>query len=363
MEVFVIHTCPQHTSSSVHRPSGTRARRQAPENYQSDLSWEVNRSEPLISAQNEGPRQRVTESSDNGPAVGSDETIVQSLCFASDLEDAGTDAPNRDLWWRSPRIDFVDPDQQAFAFLNPSSSHHGQSEVRTPSTSTTSPERFDTRHAPSPGENTCPHHPLHSAGACPRECCWVVEQSIKMGDATTDINMRQLNHLLRDSLVFAFANLSQRIGPMAVTQSSDPCMSTKSHIITDIVELYTLQNDRSREGSTSRAPQPPTAYLDNLQETESSFTTTSHIRKTRKWPFIPPCYILIFLGFLTIIGSLLPGLWRASSRNDLSGGFSLAQYILGVGIFVVGSMVAIHSKSCECWKTQSGVALVVDAGH
>ena len=62
------------------------------------------------------------------------------------------------------------------------------------------------------------------------------------------------------------------------------------------------------------------------------------------------CHILIFLGFLTILGSLIPALWRSVARNDIQGGFSLAQYILGVGVFIIGFAVAIHSRTCTCWQ-------------
>lgn len=65
---------------------------------------------------------------------------------------------------------------------------------------------------------------------------------------------------------------------------------------------------------------------------------------------IRTCHIFIFLGFLTILGSLVPAIWRSVARNDISGGFSLAQYILGVGVFVIGCMVAVHSKNCTCWQ-------------
>lgn len=65
---------------------------------------------------------------------------------------------------------------------------------------------------------------------------------------------------------------------------------------------------------------------------------------------IKTCYILIFLGVLTVLGSLIPALWRSIAHNDIQGGFSLAQYILGVGVFVIGCMVAIHSKTCTCWQ-------------
>ena len=65
---------------------------------------------------------------------------------------------------------------------------------------------------------------------------------------------------------------------------------------------------------------------------------------------IRTCHILIFLGILAVLGSLVPALWRSIARDDISGGFSLAQYILGVGVFVIGCMVAIHSKTCTCWQ-------------
>ena len=64
---------------------------------------------------------------------------------------------------------------------------------------------------------------------------------------------------------------------------------------------------------------------------------------------IRACYIFILLGIFTIAGSLASALWRSIDRDDISGGFSLAQYILGVGVFVIGCMVAIHSKTCTCW--------------
>lgn len=66
---------------------------------------------------------------------------------------------------------------------------------------------------------------------------------------------------------------------------------------------------------------------------------------------ILPCHILTFLDFLTIAGSLAPALWRSISRKDISGGFSIAQYMLAVGVFVVGGILVIHSKTCTCWLT------------
>ena len=249
----------------------------------------------------------------------------------------------------------VDIGRRAIGYPDSGRFLHSQSELQIPSTWIASPGEIDTRHTPSPRENTCPHHLLQSIAACPRECGWNVEQTIERGNAATDISKRQLRQLLTDSLMIAFANLSRSVGSATITQSSDPCRSTNSRTITDTIQLDTLQSDTNTEPSTSSAPQLPTTNSDNLNEADCRSTTICYTRKTKKRKPIPPCYILIFLGVATVIGSLLPGLWRASSRNDLSGGFTLAQYILGVGIFVVGSMVAIHSKTCECWKTHKPV--------
>ena len=241
--------------------------------------------------------------------------------------------------------------------------HHNESEVQTLSGWTAPSGDIGPRATPSPDENTCPHHLLQSVAACPRECGWNVEQTIERADATTEISGRRLHYLLRDSLTFAIANLSRSIGPTAVAQLRDPWRDINSYTITDTLQPDTLQNGANLEASTRSTSQLPPANSYILNEAECPSTATCHKKKTGKRPSIPPCYLLIFLGLLTVIGSLLPGLWRASLDNDLSGGFTLAQYILGVGIFVVGSMVAIHSKTCECWKTHKSVDPVMGVGH
>ena len=94
-----------------------------------------------------------------------------------------------------------------------------------------------------------------------------------------------------------------------------------------------------------------------LPEQPSFLRQSSHIRDSFRsnpktvWGSIRTCYILIFLGFLTVIGSLIPALWRSINRNDISGGFSIAQYVLGVGVLVIGCTVAIHSSTCTCWSS------------
>ncbi|KAK0509786.1 hypothetical protein JMJ35_008180 [Cladonia borealis] len=404
-EVLVGYECSRHSSSTLYRQPGARARRQAREepsarphrqareeyqNYtpltrnipydkhgrlvrvkaRSKEKDSDNRS--VLSSSSRRHRDSSTSSSrtalvgeivpqpaivrsDSGRVVGFDDSVRWAdPGYPIYPIDTGRDVSNEVPSWRPPPIDDV-PYPGVFDY--------SESEVQTPSTRTARPGEIGTSRTPSPREITCPHHLLQNVASCPRECGWNVEQTIERGDAATNISRRQLHHLLTDSLMIAFANLSRSVGSAAVTQSSDPCRSNNSHTITDTVQLDTLQSDTNPEPSTSGTPQLPTANSNNFNEAECPSTATCHTRKTKKRPSIPPCYLLIFLGLLTVIGSLLPGLWRASSRNDLSGGFTLAQYILGVGIFVVGSMVAIHSKTCECWKTHTPVDQVVGAGH
>ena len=77
-------------------------------------------------------------------------------------------------------------------------------------------------------------------------------------------------------------------------------------------------------------------------------------QQTRREQGIRPCHIIILLGLLTILGSLVPAFWRSAARNDIAGGFSIAQYILAVGVFVVGGLLVIHSRTCTCWSSSLG---------
>ena len=67
-------------------------------------------------------------------------------------------------------------------------------------------------------------------------------------------------------------------------------------------------------------------------------------------PRIRPCYAIISLGFVFITGSLVSAVWRTKAANDFSGGISVAQYILGVGAIVLGSMIGLHAIRCTCWQ-------------
>ena len=120
--------------------------------------------------------------------------------------------------------------------------------------------------------------------------------------------------------------------------------------------------------STARSlPQPGSECIvqDVDQRSTQSFAFTTDLDTPRRslltrvfsrldcrkaWKNMRTCYVLIFFGLLTIIGSLLPALWRSIHSHDVSGGFNLAQYTLAVGVFVIGCVVAIHSRKCTCWS-------------
>ena len=99
--------------------------------------------------------------------------------------------------------------------------------------------------------------------------------------------------------------------------------------------------------------QPPHIQLNHqhpvLLRSESTYSPyyqqyTRFQRSFRRFlKLVRTCHTLIFLGVLTIIGSLGAALWRSVAYDDIQGGFSLAQYILGVGVFVIGCIVAIHA--------------------
>ena len=83
---------------------------------------------------------------------------------------------------------------------------------------------------------------------------------------------------------------------------------------------------------------------------EGSLHDLEKAQETQRQQRTRPCHTIILLGLLTIAGSLVPALWPSSARNDIAGGFSMAQYILAVGVFVVGGMLVIHSRTCSCWS-------------
>lgn len=66
-----------------------------------------------------------------------------------------------------------------------------------------------------------------------------------------------------------------------------------------------------------------------------------------RWRF---CHIVICIGLLTFLGSLTLALWWSLARNDVSGGFTMAAYIVAVGGLPLASIQMRHNQRCNCWK-------------
>lgn len=148
----------------------------------------------------------------------------------------------------------------------------------------------------------------------------------------------------------------------------------RQHVETSLLsnqpsKSYLLEENARSENQVIAVPAPGTAQFSPIQPTPQQIWLP--ISESPRWPYsaqytklqqplalrcrrllklFRTCHILIFLGFLTILGSLIPALWRSVARNDIQGGFSLAQYILAVGVFVIGCILAIHSRTCTCWQ-------------
>ena len=77
---------------------------------------------------------------------------------------------------------------------------------------------------------------------------------------------------------------------------------------------------------TIRPPPPDDSVQSKLQRRPSSIFARSY----------RPCCLLIVIGMLFITGSLVPAVWRAVGRDGICGVFSLAQYILPWGCWLLG---------------------------
>lgn len=185
------------------------------------------------------------------------------------------------------------------------------------------------------GHISCPFHPFQAINNCPRECSWKAEEAVNKGTLTCEF------HASHEQQIRS-GRRQIRSNPRSLINGL-PAESTN-------IEMQISESVSGTARSTDEGEQEP-------NPSQRISTTIAHdrsqARKPRLASFIKPCYVLICFGIITVVGSLAPALWRATIRDDISGAFSLAQYILGVGIFAVGSMVAIHSKTCECWQTHS----------
>ena len=132
---------------------------------------------------------------------------------------------------------------------------------------------------------------------------------------------------------------------------TDTCHSL-GYVVIDINDfVHELQN-LPRAGIHNLLP----LSTNPRQSSPCAATITSRAPRStssrNRWIGIRPCYLLIGLGILVIAGSLAPALWRSADQGDLSGGFALGQYILGIGVLIIGSMVVIHTtgtRGCTCW--------------
>lgn len=106
--------------------------------------------------------------------------------------------------------------------------------------------------------------------------------------------------------------------------------------------------------SVFRQPSP-TQQLSSAQQP----TTSGENRQTKHNDKIRPCYAILLVALSFIIGSLTPAIWWSAVVKDISSAFSIAQYILGVGMFVVGSMIALHAKRCVCWQKRHCFSLCI----
>ncbi|KAH6682864.1 hypothetical protein B0J14DRAFT_556139 [Halenospora varia] len=72
-----------------------------------------------------------------------------------------------------------------------------------------------------------------------------------------------------------------------------------------------------------------------------------------RWKWLP-CYTLILIDALAILSSLTLALWWSITRNDVSGGFTMAAYIVAVFGVPLGCLQIMHNKRCRCWGGSDG---------
>ena len=120
---------------------------------------------------------------------------------------------------------------------------------------------------------------------------------------------------------------------------------------TQLVPLQRLRGPQINEGTLeSAAAMETTAHSGLCPEYPRSSDLERHL-VTEKISFrLRPCYLLIILGVLTVASSLTSALLHAKFSHDIPGGFAIGQYILGVGVFVVGTIAVIHGRNCTCWQ-------------
>lgn len=157
--------------------------------------------------------------------------------------------------------------------------------------------------------------------------------------------------------------------PPVIPKANPPAKASNSTEHNSLQQQRGLQLDRSSPiglsllglGPGLNQQQDPWTPLEGIYELHEqapvldTHLTASNIKNPTSLPILQKlriCHILILLGFLTIIGSLAPAVWRLADGQHWSDGFSMAQYVLEVGVFVVSCVAAIHSRTCTCWRKQ-----------
>ena len=138
-------------------------------------------------------------------------------------------------------------------------------------------------------------------------------------------------------------NTNERGKAQAQTQAS------KSQVV---VETFGIQSELSGtpQAENIAETQPPClsridghSHLD-VQQEDDSF----------RWRF---CHVVIGTGLLIFVGSLTLALWWSLTRNDVSGGFTMAAYIVAVGGLPLASIQMRHSQRCNCWKNRKEIGV------
>ena len=62
------------------------------------------------------------------------------------------------------------------------------------------------------------------------------------------------------------------------------------------------------------------------------------------------CHVIIAIGLLTLLISLTIALWWSLTKNDVSGGFTMAAYIVAIAGLPLGSIQIRHNRRCKCWR-------------
>jgi len=208
------------------------------------------------------------------------------------------------------------------------------------------------------GECRCPCHPHPSLASRPSHCRWCCNSAVEQGFSHDRRELPELGDAekavaesIGDHEIYVPGNDRPRL----IILYRAHLLELSKNLSNDLTALevgslkmlfWNLLSDVTQP--TTEMDTADTVDLPNEPGSDSGIERTIGVHT--HLPRFRLCYLLIVFGALTVAGSLAPAIWRSQADHDLSGGFALAQYILGVGVFAVGSVAAIHSRSCTCWQ-------------